>query len=182
MEAAPSFSEVNHPRTDWSFQAASFDATRGQSYERPTSGPLYHGVAANHFAVPLSAEFGRPLLRLEIHVVKAESLAIAVGPFEVVEQAPEEITLYRVAFGRGAVHVRDVIAKIHDAIGVFDVSAGIDHIVGGTTVFSDVERLGLPKLGGVANGPIECFGVDVNPRRSHVGVRGWALFNCVSGG
>ena len=57
-----------------------------------------HGVFCNYLLVPLRTEFGRPLLGGEIDVVQAEALAVAVGPLEVVHQAPEKISLDGIAF------------------------------------------------------------------------------------
>ena len=114
--------------------------------------------------------------------MEAEALAVAIGPFVVVEQAPEEIALNRVAFGGGAVHVSQVVAKEHHAVGIFDAAVGSKDIVGGSAVFRDVEGLGLPDFRYVANGPVNSFRADLKPGGSHVRVGGLHGQNLVSGG
>ena len=52
---------------------------------------------------PLSAQLGRALLRLEIHVHEPEAGTEAVSPFEIVHRAPVEGALYRHTFGKGRV-------------------------------------------------------------------------------
>ena len=41
-------------------------------------------VALDQALVPKRAQLGRALLGLEVHIVDAEPLAVAVGPFEIV--------------------------------------------------------------------------------------------------
>src|SRR5205823_5363622 len=45
----------------------------------------------NHLAIHLRAPLARPLLRREIDVHDAESLGVAEGPFEIVEEGPDEV-------------------------------------------------------------------------------------------
>src|ERR1700759_1837985 len=57
------------------------------------------GVALGDLAVPPGALLQLALLRFEADVADAEALAVAVGPLVVVEHAPEEVALDRVACG-----------------------------------------------------------------------------------
>src|SRR5271168_1995797 len=90
---------------------------------------LHHRVARNHFAIVFSALLGCPLLCLEIDIVNAESLAVPIGPFEVVQQTPQEVALHRITLRSCAMQMRQMIAHIHHAVGVFDMPGSIQHIV-----------------------------------------------------
>src|SRR4051794_11936696 len=75
-------------------------AKRSRRYRTSSRAPFvpcsHHPVARDHFLVPGGAQLGRALLCREVHVMDAEPLAVAVGPFEIVHQAPQEITLERI--------------------------------------------------------------------------------------
>src|SRR6516164_5411270 len=96
----------------------------------PFAGELQYCVLRDRVLVPLGAELWRALLRLEVHIVDAEALRVAIGPFEVVEQAPEEVALHRIALSYGAMQMGDVVAQVHHAINVVDAAGGVDHVVG----------------------------------------------------
>ncbi len=58
---------------------------------------LLDRVTRNDLAIPLRTELGCARLGFEVNVVKAESLAVTVRPLVIVEQAPEEVALNRIA-------------------------------------------------------------------------------------
>src|SRR6266849_1224570 len=138
-------------------------------------------IPRNYFAVPLRAELGRTFLRLEVDIVETESLAIAVGPFKVVHQAPEEVTLDRVPFRGRPMQMRQVIAQIHHAIGIFNASPCSDHIVSRAAVLGDVESPRFPDVADIANRPIDHFRPNEQPGRSHARIRSLALLNREAG-
>src|SRR5262245_3952448 len=51
---------------------------------------LHDPIARGRLAKPSGAELRRAPLRLEVHVGQAETVAVAIDPFEVVLCAPEE--------------------------------------------------------------------------------------------
>src|SRR5205823_3080976 len=55
-------------------------------------------VLANHVRVKTRAELRRPLHRFVVHICDSETLRIPPQPLEIVEQAPEEVALERIAF------------------------------------------------------------------------------------
>ena len=61
---------------------------RGKS--RSTRAHLYR-VVPDYLPVVVRARFGRPYLRLIVHMHNAEALGVAMGPLEVVEQTPDEV-------------------------------------------------------------------------------------------
>lgn len=85
---------------------------------------LQHLIMRDDGFVPLGTELGRALEGLVVDVVEAEALGVSVVPLEVVEQAPTEVALDGVALGDGAMKLGEVIAQVHDAVGVVDVAVG----------------------------------------------------------
>src|SRR5436190_22369708 len=67
-------------------------------------------IAGYHFAIPGGAELGDAPLRGKVDVMDSEALGVAIRPFEIVDQAPQEIPLERVAFGDRAMELREVVA------------------------------------------------------------------------
>ena len=55
-------------------------------------------ITRNYFPVPFRTELRSALLRFEVDVVNAESLAVTVGPFVIIEQAPQEVAFDWVSF------------------------------------------------------------------------------------
>src|SRR5471032_878585 len=87
-------------------------------------------VAGDHFLVEGGAELGRALLRRVVDMDQAEARGIAVDPFEIVEQAPQEIAAHRYALRGRALELCEVIAQVHYAIDVVDEAVG-GRLVGG---------------------------------------------------
>ena len=50
--------------------------------------------------------------------MNAEALTVPITPFEIIEQAPEEIALDGVAFHHAAMDVSDVIPEVHNPINI----------------------------------------------------------------
>ena len=55
---------------------------------------LRHGVSRDRLAIERRAQLGRPALGIEVDVVEAEALFISIRPFEIVHQAPQEISVH----------------------------------------------------------------------------------------
>ena len=51
-----------------------------------------------------------------VDVVNADPLAVTICPFEVVQQAPQEIAFDRETFRCGALQMRQVVAQVHHAV------------------------------------------------------------------
>src|SRR5581483_8479069 len=68
------------------------------------------GVLRDHVAVEARAELCRPHLGVEIDVIQPEALVEAVHPFEIVQQAPEEIAAHRGSFSSGALELGEIVA------------------------------------------------------------------------
>src|SRR5579875_3189930 len=118
-------------------------------------GSLHDAVVGDDLFVKHGAEFWGALLSFEIDVGDAEALFVAIGPLVVVEEAPKEVALDGNAFGDGALELGEVIAEVHDAVGVVDVTVRGDDVGGGAAVFGDVDRLGMPELVGEFRAPVE---------------------------
>jgi alpha-N-arabinofuranosidase len=140
-----------------------------------------HRVARDDFPVPVRAQLWNSLLGGEIDVVNAEALLVAVGPFVVVEQAPEKVALHRIVPGHCAVQVREVIAQEHHSIGVVD-SAGVRDVIRGAAVLRDVDGGRLPQIADGANRPVDDFRSDIEPRRCHARKGGRLFQDGVAGG
>src|SRR3954468_9497051 len=80
------------------------------------------GVLRDHVAIEAGTEFWRTHLRVEIDVVEPKALVEPEHPFKIVHQAPEEVAAHRYAFGGGALELSEVVAQIHDAVGVVDLA------------------------------------------------------------
>ena len=78
---------------------------------------LSEAVAGDDFFVEVGGHLGSALLSLEVDVVDAEAVGIAVGPFVVVHEAPAEVALDGNALADSAVELSEVVAEVHDAVG-----------------------------------------------------------------
>src|SRR5205809_998881 len=74
---------------------------------------------------------------------EAETSAEAVGPLEIVHQAPMEIAAHRHTLGRRALQLCQIAAQEHDAIGVVDEASGGWHVGRRAAVLSDVGSMPL---------------------------------------
>ena len=70
----------------------------------------------------------------------------------------------------GAVELGEVVAEVHDAVGVVDVAVGGEDVGGGGSVFGDVDLFDVPELGDELWAPVERLGPDVQPGAHHVRV------------
>src|SRR5476649_2041055 len=98
-------------------------------------------VAGDHFLVERGAELGRALLRRVVDMDQAEARGVAVGPFEIVQQAPQEIAAHGNPLRRRALELRQVVAQVHYAIDVVDEAVGRRLVGSGGAVLGDVEVL-----------------------------------------
>src|SRR5208282_4576272 len=105
--------------------------------------------------------------------MNAEALTVPITPFEIIEQAPEEISLDGVAFRHGAMDVGDMISEVHHSICIFDFAGGVGHVVRSAAVFSDEDRLWAPEVVYVADAPVSALRDDVDPGCNHVRVGAW---------
>src|SRR3954470_4884425 len=103
-------------------------------------------VLRDHVAIEAGTEFWRTHLRVEIDVVEPKALVEPEHPFKIVHQAPEEVAAHRYAFGGGALELSEVVAQIHDAVGVVDLAVGRHNVVAGGAVLADIDRVRLPYL------------------------------------
>src|SRR6201996_1074498 len=132
---------------------------------------LEHRVFLNHAAVEMRAELRCALLRRIIHVIETEAQAVAISPFEVVHQAPQKIAAHGEIFRHGPMQTDKVIAQVHDAVCIPDVSVGRKHVGGRAAVFGDVHLLHVPDLAQMPWRPVQRFRSDVQPRRRHMRIR-----------
>jgi hypothetical protein len=72
------------------------------------------------------------LLRLEVDMDDAEALLVAVSPFKVIQQAPDEITPHRSALG-----------EVHDAPCIEALAACAEDVIGRAAILRDVDGLGF---------------------------------------
>nr|GEU28129.1 hypothetical protein [Tanacetum cinerariifolium] len=113
-----------------------------RSHLRPSGGSAQFAVGAllhQVVAVPDGAALERALLGRIVHVDDAEALGVARVPFEVVEQAPQEVTLDVHALQAGVVDGFQVAQHEVDA-GVVRHFAVDDAVGVGHAVFRDVDR------------------------------------------
>src|SRR3954468_22044038 len=80
--------------------------------------PLRHAIPGDDLVVERGAQLGRATLRGVVHIVKAESVPVAVGPLEVVHQAPEEVALHGHAVGHGALELTEIVSQVHNTVSV----------------------------------------------------------------
>ncbi|MCK7532423.1 MAG: hypothetical protein MZV63_16020 [Marinilabiliales bacterium] len=125
-------------------------------------------VPPDDFAVEVGAELRRPLLRGEVHVMQAETVRVAVGPLEVVHQAPQEVALHGHAIRRRALELRQIVPEVHHPVRVVHAAVGRRDVRRGAAVLGDVDLLLLPDVGRVPRPPVIGFGRHEQPRRRHV--------------
>jgi len=92
-------------------------------------GPLLHRIRRDCRSVPLRAQLRRPFQRFEVHVVNPEALAVAVLPFKVVHQTPQEVAPDRVALHHCPVQLREVRPQVHHAVHILHPALGGKHVV-----------------------------------------------------
>src|ERR1700710_3012837 len=86
---------------------------------------------ADQRGVPVAAGLDAPDLGVEVDVDQAEALVIAVGPLEVVQERPGEVSGQGDALVRRTGTGREVALQVGDALAVVDHSGRVDHIVPG---------------------------------------------------
>src|SRR6202022_4250378 len=94
-----------------------------------------HPVSRNDIAIKRYTEFRRPNLGLKIHPVDPKALFKSKNPFEIIHQAPKEVTANWHALGGGALQLRQVVAQVHSRFEVVDSAFG-GQLTGGSTSFS----------------------------------------------
>ena len=124
-------------------------------------------VSRGDLPIERCTQLRRALLGGIIDVEEPETGAEAVGPLEIVHQAPMEIAAHRHALGRRALQLRQVAAQEHDAVGVVDETVRGRHVGRRAAVLGDVDVAHVPDLGHVARPPVERLGADLEPGRIH---------------
>src|SRR5690606_28427506 len=91
-------------------------------------------AGAGHLRVPAGAGLGDAGAGRVVDVDRAEPLAVAVGPLEVVQQRPQEVAAHVGAVLDGPVDGGQVAAHVGDPGGVVDPALGVGVVVEGRTV------------------------------------------------
>ena len=118
----------------------------------------------NHLPVKLRALLQRSFQRGEVDVDDAEAFGVAEGPFEVVEEGPDEVAADVRALLDGAVDGEDVVAEVVDAERVLSGSVdGGRWIVERGAVFGDVDRRGAVAVAEPGRTVGEALGEDFPP-------------------
>src|SRR5262245_41818539 len=89
---------------------------------------LHQPVSRSDLPEERCAQLRRALLGGIVDVEESETGAEAVGPLEIVHQAPMEIAAHRHALGRRALQLRQVATQEHDAVCVVDEAVGGRHV------------------------------------------------------
>ena len=84
----------------------------------------FDSVPCDHFAIPFGAEFRSSFLCLKVYVMDAEAIVVPINPFKVIQQAPEEVSLYGVSFSHRPLKVHEVVSQVHDAVNVLYTTFG----------------------------------------------------------
>src|SRR3984893_12809193 len=129
-------------------------------------------VSRNYIAIKRYTEFRRPNLGLKIHPVDPKALFKSKNPFEIIHQTPKEVTANRPALGGGALQLRQVVAKVHNAIEVVDLAFGAPLIGGRRSVLADIDGFDVPDLRRQPRRPIDRLGSDPEPLGIYVRKRG----------
>src|SRR5690606_36548798 len=95
-------------------------------------------VAARHLAVPASGLLQRPLAGVEVDPDEPEALGVALGPLEVVEQAPGVVAAHVGALLDRPVHGLEVAAVEVDAARVADHAGRIGPVAVRAAVLGDL--------------------------------------------
>ena len=128
--------DINHRQDQARQQGGTFcqPAPALGSYSRSSAPP------SARFGVEVERVFGAAVLRLVVDMDQAKAFAVAEGPFEIVEQRPDEIALDRDPGGDRVLHRAEIAAQIADAPLVADMPVGLDPVGKGGAVFEDVDR------------------------------------------
>jgi hypothetical protein len=98
-------------------------------------------------ALLLSDEFGEPLIRglrlarqaCEVDADNAEAPAVALRPFEIVEQRPDEIAAQIDAGGNGALRRSEVVVDIGGALGIVNRAVAGNNVFVTSAILGDVD-------------------------------------------
>src|SRR6266542_4446573 len=97
-------------------------------------------AGADHLAVPVGAVLPGPPLRPVVDVHDAETLGIAISPFEVVQQRPDEVAANVHALAQRLVRRRQMRAQVRDPLRVVHGAVGGVLVGIGGTVLGDQQR------------------------------------------
>ena len=103
--------------------------------------------------------------------MQTEAIGVAVGPFKVVHQTPQEIALHWYPVGRRSLELRQIVAQIHYAIRVIDDAVRRWNIRGRAAILSNVNLFHIPNLRDMMWSPVESLRADGQPPRRHVRIR-----------
>ena len=129
-------------------------AATSMSGHRQASGSAER-VAMNHLGIKFRAELGDALECLIVDVANPEPPRIPAGPFEIVQQAPEEIAVDRISLGEGAMHMHQVFSQVHHPRQVPDFAGLIHCVWTRAAIFSDVDRGRVPIFARESRPPIK---------------------------
>src|ERR1700750_133251 len=164
-------------RRGWGrWASASFSDTRVY-----WSRELHKSVTGDDFLVEVGAELRSSLLRFEVDVMDAEAIGVTIGPLIVIHEAPAEVAFDGYAFGDAAMKLRQIVAEVHDAVGVVDVAVGGEDVGGGGSVLGDVDLFDSPDLGDEPGTPVEALRADAEPGTHHMWVGGWSRDHDIAG-
>src|SRR5215471_21117408 len=90
--------------------------------------------------VEMERVLGPPVERRKIDMDEAEPSAVAVRPFEIVEQRPHEIAAHRHAGGDGVEHRTQITAQIGDPLLVANPPICVRAVGKGSAVLEDIDR------------------------------------------
>src|SRR5690625_4240808 len=106
----------------------------------PGSGPRSIVAArADHVPVPTPGVFDRAFLSLVVDIDNAEPLAVSVGPFEVVQERPQEVPAHICPLAPGVLERRDVPFDIIYPVFVVHAVAA-ERVLERSAVLGDDER------------------------------------------
>src|SRR5262249_62245984 len=105
---------------------------------------LHQPVSRGGLPVERCTQLRRALLGGIVDVEQPKTSAEAVGPLEIVHQAPMEIAAHRHALGRRALQLRQIAAQKNDAVGVVDEAVSGRHVRTFAAVLRDVDVVYVP--------------------------------------
>src|SRR6266853_4439504 len=111
-------------------------------HHRPQSRVMCWSPTVQEVPVPAAAQLRPPPLRREIDVVEPEAVGVALGPLEVIEQRPGEISPDRDAARDRLTQCRHVTDEVVAALDIVHGPVGVDEIVVARAVLGDIELAG----------------------------------------
>src|SRR5918992_335951 len=114
--------------------------SRIRGSNRLPPGGRFDLVRRDDFGVPAGALLRDALLGLVVDVEDSESLRVAEGPLEVVEERPEEVAAHADARLDGVVERDEMLTEIPNSLEVSHHACHLDPVLEGGPVLGDEER------------------------------------------